>query len=506
VRRLNVFRELHDDARLRSLGWTSIAGLVALVAGLMLLLGGLGLPGTAGIGARAGGLAIIAGCLVAQPGRSSWRPALLLAILGATTLLVTGLLVGGWPGSRLAASAAAMSLGVLLYVRAAMQVAERVRREPRLALPEAAVRRWVDFYSTADPVPNGPMQTWAGTAEDQPEPPPAVHPTARLVYNLRSVQADHSYYPDNTDEFVSQLASELAAAGGLATKPATLADPVAAEKLTAAGERAGGQRPLVDPVRLLHARARRRWRTSCRSNARNLLLVSGLLGVVAITLRLGGPGWDGLGADVGVGTSTQPGNALGQLTLWAQEWLAKLPMVGGLVNELPLQHLAGVLLAAAVVVISALLLGRLWSIWDSNDIDRFFLSTQGYELGTWRTHWPSWAFLGLTGLLVLGIMAAVDAYTSRSWLVLAILAGALLFTTMLVWVRWRTCLDQTWGGHQQRSLKGGLQSWGQDTGDHLDGGRDERLNPPVPAGQDQAGNLGQQQRGAKVGIGDAEGG
>jgi hypothetical protein len=97
---------------------------------------------------------------------------------------------------------------------------------------------------------------------------------------------------------------------------------------------------------------------------------------VAITLRLGGRGWDGLGADVGVGTTARPGNAFGQLTLWAQEWLAELPLVGGVVEDLALRHLAGVLLAAAAVAASALVLGR------------------------WRTHWPPWAFLGLTGLLI----------------------------------------------------------------------------------------------------------
>jgi hypothetical protein len=284
------------------------------------------------------------------------------------------------------------------------------------------------------------MQTWAGTAEDQPAPPPAVHPTARLVYNLRSVQADHSYYPDNTDEFVAELASELAATGGLAAEPATVADPRVAEELEAEAQRPGGRWPLVHPARLLEARARRRWRTSCRSNARNLLLVSGLLGTVAITLKLGGRGWDGLGADVGVGTPDQPGNAFGQLALWAQEWLAKLPVVGGPADELPLQYLAGVLLAAAVVVVSALLLGRLWSVWDSNDVDRFFLPER--ELGTWRTHWPSWAFLGLTGSLVLGIMATVAAYAGGAWLLLVPLAVSLLLTAALVWVRWRTCLDE----------------------------------------------------------------
>jgi hypothetical protein len=425
VRRLNVFRELHEDARLRSLGWKSIAGLVALVTGLVLLLGGLGLPGVAGMGARVGGLVILAGCLVAQPARSSLRPSLMLAALGAAILLGTGVLVGGAPGARLVASAAAMSLGVWLYLRAAMQVAEHVRAVPRLALPEEAVRRWVDFYSTADPVPNGPMQTWPGPAEDQPAPPPAVHPTPRLVYNLRSVQADHSYYPDNTEEFVSQLACELAGAGGLVAAPAA----------------------LVDPERLRHARARRRWRTSCRSNARNLLLVTGLLGAVAISLRPGDHGWDRLGESAGA----KPGSVLGQLTLWVQGWLAKLPVVGDLAEGLRLQYLAGVLLAAAVVTASALLLGRLWSVWDGNDVDRFFLREQ--VLGTWRTHWPVWAFLGLTGALVLGTMAAVGAYGGHARPVVAGLAAGLGFTALLVWVRWRTCLDQAAAGRRPRSLR-----------------------------------------------------
>jgi hypothetical protein len=304
---------------------------------------------------------------------------------------------------------------------------------------------------------------------------------------------------------VAELASELAATAGLAAEPATVADPRVAEELEAAAERPGGRWPLVHPARLLEARARRRWRTSCRSNARNLLLVSGLLGAVAITLKLGGRGWDGLGADVGVGTQDQPGNAFGQLALWAQEWLAKLPVVGGLADELPLQYLAGVLLAAAVVVASALLLGRLWSIWDSNDVDRFFLRDRDQPLGAWRTHWPSWAFLGLTGSLVLGIMATVDAYTDRGGtIVVAALAAALLFTAALVWVRWRTSLDET-GADRQAAGEGGRQELDQGADDLLDGGWSERLEPGDPAGHDRAGDLGREQRGAKVEVGDPEG-
>jgi hypothetical protein len=416
VRRLNGFRQLHDDARLRSLGWTSIAGLLALVTGMLLVLGGLGSSGSAGLWARLGALAIITGTLIAGPTPSRWqRSGRALAAVGTAVLLGAGLLLGGRAGALLAAGAISMALGVWLYAKAARQVREHVDAVPRLSLPDGAVRRWLDFYATADPVPNGPLRTWPQD-EQQPTPPPAVHPTARCVYNLRSIQADHSYYFENTDEFVSALASELAAESGLA------------------------EQPLIQPDRLLRARARRRWRTSCRSNARNLLLATGMLGVGAISLPLGGGrGWAGVGADAGV-ASQSPYGLLGRLTQWVQDWLVRLPLIGGLADRVAVQSFAGILLAAVAVVAAALLLGRLWSVWDTNDVDRFFLGAEA--LGRWRTVWPAWAFLGLTGSLVVATMAAVATYAGRSWLVLALLAGSLLLTATLVWVRWRTCLDE----------------------------------------------------------------
>ena len=135
-----------------------------------------------------------------------------------------------------------------------------------------------------------------------------------------------------------------------------------------------------------------------------------------------------------------PWGPLGQLARWSKDWLSGLPVVGGLVDRLDLPSFAAILLAALVVAASAMLLGRLWSVWDSNDVDRFFLPAK--RLGRWRTHWPSWAFLGLTGSLVLGIMATVAAYAGGAWLLLVPLAVSLLLTAALVWVRWRTCLDE----------------------------------------------------------------
>ena len=44
---------------------------------------------------------------------------------------------------------------------AARQVREHVDAVPRLAPPDGAIGRWLDFYSTADPVPNGPLRDLA---------------------------------------------------------------------------------------------------------------------------------------------------------------------------------------------------------------------------------------------------------------------------------------------------------------------------------------------------------
>jgi len=73
-------------------------------------------------------------------------------------------------------------------------------------------------------------------------------------------------------------------------------------------------------------------------------------------------------------------------------------------------------------------------------------------------------------------MAAVDTYTGRSGLIVALLAGAQLFTATLVWVRWRTSLDET-GADQQGIGEGGRQELDQGADDLLDGGRGERLDP-----------------------------
>jgi hypothetical protein len=413
VRRLDGFRRLYHDAKLRSDGWGNIAGLLALVTGMALVLGGLGTAGDAALWAGAGGLAIVAGCSMVDPAPTKLQlPGIVLAVLGTATLVGAGLWSDGWARAALVGGGASMSLGAWLYWRAASTVRGHVEAISQLALPQTAVGRWLDFYSSADPVPNGPTRT---REDGQPDAPWAVHPDSQCVYNLRSIHADHSYYFDNADQFVSALVSELAEE----------------TKLTQA--RVGGDD-------LERARARRRWRTACLSVARNLLLVTGLLSVLAVTLRLGGgPGWAGLGADAGVADGP-PYGGLGRLAQWAQDRLGSVPLLGGPAERVAVPSLAGMLLAAAVVAAAALALGRLWSIWDAKETDRFFLPRQAKALSGWRARWPSAAFLAFTGSLALGSMAVVASYAGRSWLVLVVLAGALLLAATRLWREARSCL------------------------------------------------------------------
>ena len=237
VQRLNGFRELYRNATLRSIGWWSIGAMAALAAGTVLVVGALG-PGIPGLWAWSGFALVVAGALV--PGiYNSWvavsrpRPkpedeaarvlpgvrwGTVSAVLGAVALGMAGLLAQGQVDVRLMAGSALLVLGIVGYALAYRKVETQIENPPQLALPPGAVVDWVDYYSTADPVPNGPLVTWT-TAKRPKQDSKAVHPLPRMVYNLRSVQADHSFYFDNADEFVSQLALDLAGRGGVDLGP-----------------------------------------------------------------------------------------------------------------------------------------------------------------------------------------------------------------------------------------------------------------------------------------------
>ena len=60
------------------------------------------------------------------------------------------------------------------------------------------LRRWVDLYASADPVPNGRTRTIEGEHESKP------------IWNLGSLFADHTTYWDNRDGFVLRVARACA--------------------------------------------------------------------------------------------------------------------------------------------------------------------------------------------------------------------------------------------------------------------------------------------------------
>ena len=107
--------------------------------------------------------------------------------------------------------------------------------------------KWLDFYASADPVPNGPL--WdEGGGED-------LLPNSEEVHNDASILGDHTTYWDNRDEFVSKLVTGIAAA----------VDP------TLTGLLHQGERDREI------AYGRRRWRVAWLSAARRLWLAMAVL-------------------------------------------------------------------------------------------------------------------------------------------------------------------------------------------------------------------------------------
>lgn len=72
--------------------------------------------------------------------------------------------------------------------------------------------RWVDCYSAADPVPNGP--TFGVETQMPAEAAGAPAQFSIEACNQRSVIADHTFYWSNLDEFVSLFVAALQYAGG----------------------------------------------------------------------------------------------------------------------------------------------------------------------------------------------------------------------------------------------------------------------------------------------------
>jgi len=167
------------------------------------------------------------------------------ALPWSITLIISGLLV--------------VTTGVVLAARA---VKTEVEQDVRL--PAACSQfRWIDYYASADPVPNGPLSAQPAGNHGCMEPSPCNE-----VYDFRSLLTDHNGYLRNQDEMLSRLLNDLvvAAYGG---QPSP-----------------GQHKPLlVGKDDLAAASCRRRSRIAWLVRARLLILALGIMQFFFLPVR-----------------------------------------------------------------------------------------------------------------------------------------------------------------------------------------------------------------------------
>ncbi len=154
----------------------------------------------------------------------SYAGAFALRICSAVLLVVAALATGPWsdgdvrwPPVLLAAAAASFSAA-----RAAMRrIVRRAHVDPRPRMESRHVARWVDFYTAADPVPEGAL------------PIEPAWGYSREIVNCRIPLLDHVRYWSNVQAFCASVVLELAEMAGRPCS-AELHEAVA----TAAGQRA----------------------------------------------------------------------------------------------------------------------------------------------------------------------------------------------------------------------------------------------------------------------------
>lgn len=108
-----------------------------------------------------------------------------------------------WNISLIIGGLLVVAFGVFLATHAV-----RTEVEQDVRLPASCSQfSWIDYYASADPVANGPLNTRAAEDRVCTEPSPCNE-----VYNFRSLLADHNGYLRNHDELLSRLLNDLVAA------------------------------------------------------------------------------------------------------------------------------------------------------------------------------------------------------------------------------------------------------------------------------------------------------
>jgi hypothetical protein len=261
-----------------------------------------------------------------------------IALLFALYCLVTGPRALQNAGDSLGLWSVMYGVAPLMMLTVAIREALRACRTAVDELEHATLKpvRWLDFYSSRDPVPNGPLRE---TSHDQLF-------TSVEVVNRRSVVSDHTSYWDNRDEFVLRLLREI--------------DGVAETNLVSADDLASADPPMS-----------RRRRVAALSIAR-LAAFAGLP-VLAYALR---DLLSGFGASL---LSTMAANPLTETIAKAAAGAGKLlvtPFVSlGHVNPATMASLGHGLVAASILVLIVWIwytycTALAWAAWDRQQFDR----------------------------------------------------------------------------------------------------------------------------------------
>ena len=189
---------------------------------------------------------------------------------------------------------------------------------------------WMDYYASADPVPNGPLY-------DRDQTPDYLKANSIEVHNRSAILSDHTTYWDNRDEFVGAVALAVSRLAHLKI----ITEPKQA-------------------IRLQFARYRRRWRVRCLLAVRMfaILAMVGLPYALFSQLELIGQTVMSLGVQ---GQQTIP-----LLTTVLPVQLAELP------KNQQREATLGFATIEMLVLAGYWILYMIWRLWETMDLKAFF--------------------------------------------------------------------------------------------------------------------------------------
>ena len=262
--------------------------------------------------------------------------------------------------------------------------------------------RWVDFFASADPVPNGPLF--------QSSPSPISNDVSGEIHNRGSIVTDHTTYWGNHDGFIGHIALEVARLSQIPLDDLTPKDKACLEK----------------------GRARRMWRVGMLRAARSGVIV--LAGLLPWCL------WDDL-------TTALFGWYWDQTVMGLANFVVKYTVI----LPPPPIWLPGICGLWVVLFLWYETLYAIWRWWEAREFKHFFARD---DYGVWDGAFRTFLFLLLAGIalsLAILFMGGLTSLTHLPKVIDNAIIISGLFTCLWaiigigptrILVTWTQCLDQ----------------------------------------------------------------